>query len=402
MTQPTIPNRIPEHVPPALVREYNFYELEGGSDFLEHFRKLHDWPDIFWSPRIGGHWVVSRFADMEEILLRPEDFSSLHQTIPNNPIRIPMLEDDGRLHREFRHILQPFFSPANIARLEAMARKLSVSLIEGFVDRGECEFVTDFSLMMPISIIMHLMDLPAEHKPFLVSISEDIVRNGGDSELKNAAFARAADYIATEVIPARRARPGNDLFSAIMAGSVDGGRKVSDEEIVGLGSLLIAAGLDTVVGMMGFICLFLARHPAHRQQLIDDPALIKPAIEEMMRRYSLANIARTVTRDLEFRGVRMRAGDDVQLMLTSAGIDDRRYADPLRVDFRRGEQRSLTFGRGPHMCIGIFLARTELRVFLQEWLPRIPHWQVQEGETPLVLPGSANSVRYLPITWPAR
>lgn len=389
---------VPSHVPPELVVDFNYFQPGEGVDIYANFAKLQQGPDICYSPHLGGHWVLTRFEDIEAVFNNPADFSSRHQTVPVNPIVIPLLEFDGAIHKDFRFLLLPFFTPKSIQRLEQVARDLSVTLIDSFYERGECDFVAEFSLKMPIMILMSLLGLPEEDTPYLIRISEDIVRSG-DPQIQEAAFGRVMEYMATRVIPDRRANPGDDIFSAVLQGEVEGGRPVTDEEVMGLGSLMIAAGLDTVVSMMGYVALFLAENPDHRQQLVDDPGLITDALEEMMRRFHIANVARVAVNDVELKGVTIKAGDNVLLATTFAGIDDHRYSNPLEVDFKRGDKRSLVFGRGPHQCIGSFLARTELRVFLQEWLARIPHFRLKEGETPVVVSGKANSVRYLPLTW---
>lgn len=389
---------IPAHVLPELVRDFNYFDLRGETDLWMHFKKLHDGPDLIWSPHLGGHWIPTRHKDIEYIFANDADFSNQVQSLPRNPIVIPLLEHDGERHTDFRHLLAPFFAARGIRRLEQFSRELTVSLIDGFYARGECDFVADFTQKMPIMILMSLLALPSEDTPYLLRISEDIVRSG-DSAVQEAAFVRVFEYMSEKVIPARRANPGEDIFSAVIRGTVDGGRPVTDEELRGLGSLLIAAGLDTVAGMLGFVTLFLARSPAHRQQLIDNPDLINDALEELLRRHGIANVARIAVNDVELGGVTIKAGDCVLLSTSLAGIDERRYEDPMTVDFARADKKSLVFGRGPHQCIGSLLARTELRVFLREWLRRIPHFELKSGEQPVVVAGKANSVRYLPLVW---
>lgn len=389
--------QVPEHVPPELVRDFNYFDLSDEADIYAGFERLHREPDIFWSTQLGGHWVVTRSEDIEAIFGNARDFSNEVQSLPRNPVVLPLLEFDGDIHRAFRHLLAPFFAPKNIQRLEKFSRELAVSLIEGFRARGECDFVAEFSQRMPIMILMSLLALPEEDTPYLLQISEDIVRSG-DPAVQEAAFGRVFEYMATKVIPQRRANPGEDIFSAVIKGRVEG-RAVTDDELMRLGGLLIAAGLDTVAGMLGFVVMFLARNPAHRQQILDDRSLINEALEEIMRRHSIANVARIAVNDVELRGVTIKAGDCVLLSTSVAGIDDREYPDPMTVNFGRADKRSMVFGHGPHKCIGSLLARTELRVFLQEWLSRIPHFEIKPGETPVVVAGKANSVRYLPLQW---
>jgi cytochrome P450 len=391
-------NSVPEHVPPGLIREFNFFDMAGETDVYRHFGQLHQGPDIFYSTALGGHWVLTRHADMEAVMNNPEIFSNRHQTIPPNPITLTLLEFDGELHKDFRKLLAPYFMPKKIEQLESMATRLTIELIDDFYHRGECDFVAEFTLKMPIIILMNLMGLPEEDTPHLIQISEDIVRSG-QPEVQQAAFGRVFDYMANVILPARKARPGDDIFSTVMAGTVDGGRKVTDQEIINLGALLIAAGLDTVAGTLGFIGMFLAQSPGHRKQLVDNPDLTKNAVEEFLRRFSIPNVARVVTADTEVNGVQMKAGELVLIPLSCAGIDERRYEDPYTVDFNRPDKKAITFGRGPHQCIGALLARTELRVFLREWMKRIPDFSIKEGVQPIVVPGKANSVRYLPLVW---
>ncbi len=389
---------IPGHVPAALVRDFNYFDLRGETDLFQHFRNWQDGPDIFYSPHFGGHWVLTRYEDIEHALNTPEDFSSRYQTTPPNPSLVTMIEHDGQLHKDFRAILQPFFTPKNISALEKVATDLTISLIDGFHAAGECEFTSQFALKMPIIIVMSLCELPQQDTPYLLEIVDTLTRSG-DAEQQAAAFGRLFGYLGEKIIPARAANPGNDMISAIIQGKVDGGRSPTPEEILGLCGLLIIGGLDTVASMLGFMALFLANNPAHRRRLIAEPAILNPAIEEMMRRHHIANVARVAARDLEYKGITIKKGDIVLTATSFAGVDEKHFPNAMTVDFDRADKKSLVFGRGPHQCIGSFLARTELRVFLTEWLKRIPDFEVKPGETPISLPGKANRVQYLPLCW---
>jgi cytochrome P450 len=129
---------IPSHVPSQLVHDFDYTDMRGETDVFRHFGKLHDGPDIFYTPRLGGHWVVTRFSDMEEVLGNDSLFSSHHQSIPYWPINAPLLEYDGPKHDDFRKVLAPFFTPKSIGSLEHVARELTRSLINEFYERGQC------------------------------------------------------------------------------------------------------------------------------------------------------------------------------------------------------------------------------------------------------------------------
>ena len=390
---------VPSHIPAELVRDFDYMHEAKGEDLYAWWAKLHACPDIFYTPRHGGHWVLTRHADIASVLANYTDFSSRHQTVPaaGKPIALPPIEYDPPLHTDFRRLLAPFFTPKAIGDLEVKARKLTIDLIASFQSRGECDFVAEFALAMPIGIFLSLVDLPSEDRLFLLDCAEDMVR-GSTPDQQMAGFERAFGYLGQKFAE-RRAHPGADILSAIIQGEIDQGRPLNDEELLGMGALLLAGGLDTVAGMMGFIMIHLAEHEEHRQQLIDRPERIPTAVEELMRRYQIANIARVVTHDLYYQGVFMKAGDMVLTPTSMSSVDDRQYSNPLTVDFDREDKRSLVFGKGPHQCIGAFLARTELRVFLDEWLKRIPNFRIKPGETPTVVAGRGNSVHYLPLQW---
>lgn len=390
---------IPAHVPADLVRDFDYMTVPEGADLYEWWRSLQDGPDIFYTPRHGGHWVLTRHEDIGHVLSRHEDFSSRVATLPaqGKPIQMAPIEYDPPLHTEFRRLLAPFFTPKSIGNLEVRARELAITVIDSLKDRGECDFIADFSLTMPIGIFMSLVDLPDEDRLELIDIAEAMVRGKTPAE-QEAGFHRAFAYLGTKIAE-RRANPGSDMFSAIIQGTIEGGRPLTDSELLGMGALLLAGGLDTVAGMMGFMAHHLATHDEHRQMLLDQPDLIPQAVEELLRRYEIANVARQVTRDLEIGGVAMKEGDCILTATAIAGLDERQYPDAMTVDFMRANKRSLVFGKGPHQCIGAFLARTELRVFLAEWLKRIPHFRIKPGATPIMVSGRANSVHYLPLVW---
>jgi cytochrome P450 len=174
---------------------------------------------------------------------------------------------------------------------------------------------------------------------------------------------------------------------------------MSDFHLESLLVMLLIGGLDTVASMMGFIGRFLAESPAHRKQLIDKPELIGKASDEFMRRFPIVNQGRTVARDFEYKGVQMKKGDMIMMPTALHGLDERKFERPLEVDFNRPTPVHSTFGNGPHRCPGSYLARVELRVFMEEWLKRIPDFRVKQGETVGFRAGVNATVTYLPLTW---
>jgi cytochrome P450 len=179
------------------------------------------------------------------------------------------------------------------------------------------------------------------------------------------------------------------------------GRALTLQESQNLCSQALLGGLDTVAALLGFALLFLARHPAHRRQLTDDPSKIPAAVDEIVRRFGIAVPARVVRQDHEREGVQLRAGDMVVLPTLLHGLDEAEYTNPLEVDFNRDGRSISTFGNGAHVCPGQFLGRAELRITLEEWLRHIPDFGVAPDAGITMTSGIVGAVDRLPLVWPA-
>lgn len=341
----------PSHVPADLIRDVDYFRLEAvDGDIHLAWKRLQEGPDIIWTPRQGGHWIATRGADIEEIFRDPARFSSIVANVPkeSKPFRLPLLEYDPPDHTAFRQLLAPALSPRAISALEFYARDLTVSLIEGFHARGECDFIAEFSQHMPIGIFLTMAGLPQEDREWLLPFA-DLCTRSPEAKEQLAAFNRVVEYV-SEKIRERSGKRGSDLISLITNGEV-GGRVLSFDEAVGLCSLVMFAGLDTVVSSLGFFMRHLALHPGHRRRLAAESGLIPMAIEEMLRRYGIVTMARQVTQDLVYKGVQMREGDMVLLPTLLYGLDERKFERPLEVDFDRPNKVHLAFGAGAHRCL---------------------------------------------------
>jgi cytochrome P450 len=200
-------------------------------------------------------------------------------------------------------------------------------------------------------------------------------------------------------IALRRAQPGSDFISRVVQVQVDG-RPITHQEVLSECALALFGGLDTVAGTMAFIARFLATHPERRQELVANPGLIPQAIEELLRRHSIPTVSRVLTRDVTLDDVTMKAGDSVQLTTIFHGLDERAWPDPLTVNFQRRTTDHMAFGKGVHKCPGANLARSEIRVFLEEWLRRIPEFSIAPGEHAVTATGAVAGVLRLPLVWP--
>ena len=393
----------PAHVSPHRLVDFDYLAPAGHEhDVHRAWHRLHDLgvPDIVWTPHYGGHWIATRADDIDAMQLDAARFSHATVTVPKSEqvIRLVPLEMDPPEHTPFRALLSPRFGPKPVADLEASVRDLARELIAGFIAHGECEFVDAFAKRLPIVVFLRLVDLPLEDRSCLLDMTEAAVRGGG--ERRQWAYRQLQQYV-SQWIGARRARPGPDLFSKMVNAKVNG-RDYTPEETFGLIVNVIFGGLDTVAASLGFMTRHLAQDAALREQLVANPALIPVAIEEFLRRFGVPNTARVITHDFVYGDVQFKAGEQIMLPKSLHGLDARRYADPLKVDLSRPQSRHAAFGDGPHRCPGAGLARMELRVFLEEWLARIPSFGLQPGTQPKTSSGNVNGMMLLPLVWPAR
>ena len=395
----------PAHVPEDLVVPFDIYDIPGSDDDVQlAYRAFQQsCPDVFWTPRNGGHWVATRAELIEQIQQDYARFSSRTVAIPPTPFTVPRqipLELDPPEHGVFRKPLAQAFLPKAVAALESKVRATAVELIEAFAERGECEFVDEFAGVFPVSVFLDMVDLPQTDRDFLREITERAVR--GHYEAHQQAEADLASYL-EPFVTARREAPGSDLLSTLV-NAERAGEKISLDEATRFAKLVMFGGLDTVASMLGFVTRFLALNPGHRRQLVarlDDEAFLKHATEELLRRHGIANTGRYVVQDTVLAGVQLKAGDVILPPNMLAGLDERVVDNPTEVDFSRPFPiHHAIFGNGFHTCPGAVLARRELMIFLQEWLSRIPEFTIKPGTTPVTATGLVNGVLRLELCWP--
>jgi cytochrome P450 len=263
--------------------------------------------------------------------------------------------------------------------------------------RGHCEFVREIAQQFPVQLFMRMANAPMDDREMLVGKVDRFTR-APDIQQRLAALGELGDYL-KGLITEREQTPGDDLVSLAIHGTVHG-RALTDDEKQGMVNLLFLGGLDTVAAMLSFIMAYLGQHPQQYQRLVDDPALIGNAIEELMRVHGVAGMERGVTSDMEYAGVQFKARDRLVFMPHVYGLDEQMVDDPSRVDFDRPVSSHLVFGSGPHRCVGSHLARLEMKVFIEEWVRRIPAFSVDApGDLP-TRGGLVWSPVAVPLVWP--
>lgn len=355
-----------------------------------------------------GFFMLQRYDDVREGFQQHSTWTTaVRSALRPDSSNEPLLPQDlnGQEHTKLRRILNQFFSPAAVRRMEPMAKQRCVELIEELKPAGECDFVAEFAIRYPTDMFLALLGLPVSDGEKFLDWSDDYfgAMLAGDPTRAEAAKTSIMDYFDAAVND-RRANPrdpNEDMVSRLVEARIDD-VPLSQEQILTICLTLMLAGLDTTRSALGYIYAHLATHDADRQAIIDDPTTIPKAVEEFLRLYPLVfQAGREVQEKQNFNGLELEKGDVVWMGVAQANRDPRKFdaPDEFQLD-RANANQHLAFGGGPHRCLGMHLARLELKVVLEEWHQRIPEYRIKPG-TDLEERGVQLSMTALPLEWDA-
>jgi cholest-4-en-3-one 26-monooxygenase len=376
------------------------------------FRALRRDAPVAWQREANGpgFWAVTRYRDVVHVLRTPSVFSSWRGGAlladPPPPflakLREGMLNRDPPEHTRLRALVNQAFSPRRVAALEQRVADHARHLVERVRAAGRCDFAVEIAGRMPLFVISEILGVPAPDRDALYALATRMLA----SEIADPTAALRDGMMAAEEIRAygaelgraRRARPGDDLVSDLLAAEVDG-RPLSDGEFQAFFMLLFNAGSDTTRSLLCFALDLLLDRPELLARLRREPALLPGAIEEFVRFESpVIHFRRTATCDTELAGVRIAEGDKVVVFFPSANRDEAVFAAPDTLDVERSPNPHVGFGHGVHYCLGAPLARLESRYVLAEVMSKLAGLS-RAG--PLVAARSSfiRSVRHLEITF---
>lgn len=353
---------------------------------------------------VGGAWVLTRYDDVAEVLRAPEAYSSQTDSYPVRPW-IPQAVDPPQ-HTGYRRLLNPWFTAREIQKLEPRLEQYASQLLDAMLEKDEFDFVADFADPFPTVIFCELAGFPSADYPQIMDWKNALMHaSDGHSRGHTLAFAKARElglpfepdgslsapnlfqvratvgkeiyaYMAS-LLELRRTEPADDLVSKLLAARYEGERPLTQEELEDTLFLLFMAGLDTVASVLGLIVKGFSEDAGKRREfvgLMDDPAKIMTAIEELVRFHAIVTMPRRLTRSLAFRSESFAENEIVACPTPAANRDPAHFPRPHELAFDRSPNRHLGFGVGPHRCLGIQLARLELRVALQAFHRRLPDY----------------------------
>jgi len=280
--------------------------------------------------------------------------------------------------------------------IEGSIRATCDMLIDSFAARGRCDYIADFAIKFPTYVFLAFMGLPRDMAPQFLDWDHTLWRS--EVVATRTSCARAILRYLESFVEEQRRKPSSDFMKGLFGARVEG-RPLTTEEILGICYLVYTAGLDTVYSSLGWHMRHIAETPTLQQRLRDRPDDIPRTVNEFLRAFCVVSGARMVTQDQEFHGAFLRKGDLVCLPTYLAARDPQAFDDPHVIDIDR-QPRIMAFGTGHHACVGMHLARREIRIVLESMLSRFDNIRIPEGETYRYHSGAAViGVDYLPLTW---
>ncbi|MBJ9987613.1 cytochrome P450 family protein [Paenibacillus sp. S28] len=371
-------------VAPETMRDFNvFYQK------LAHRQeRLYRLDDFFG---MGEAWIAFRYEDVSAILKDPRflsdrrKFPSQQQSSRENSSVNELLEwfknmpnmlmVDPPDHTRLRRLVSKAFTPRMIEDLRPRIQQIADELLDKVASRGKMELISEFAYPLPIIVISEMLGIPGHHQARFREWTHKLAQgalNPGQANLVQEALHEFIDYIQS-LISEKRVTPGNDVISGLLQ-AYDEGDKLNENELLSTIWLLITAGHETTVNLIGNGTLALLQHPEQMQLLREDPALLPAAVEELLRYAGPVMITgRVADEDIEIHGTLIRKGEMVMVSLAGADMDASRFDAPERLDITRQETDHLAFGRGIHLCLGAPLARMEGQIAFGSLLLRFPN-----------------------------
>jgi cytochrome P450 len=350
------------------------------------YARLREEAPAYYMPRYDA-WALSRFQDIWDAS-SSDAFSAAKGTAPaqlltkEQPISPMINVMDPPAHTQLRAEIRKCFLPQHVRTLEPTARKLAGELLDAVAERDSFDAIGDFAARLSVTAACLAIGLPVEDGPMLTGLVQSFFHHdpdsGGMTQTGLASLAELTRYCRERVVERRKHPVDSPRALDVLARFELGGKRYSEDDAASHVAMLVIGGSETFPKVLASCLLRLAEYPEQRAWLVDDPSGIPDAFNEVLR-FDMPTqfLGRSLVRDVELHGAKLRAGQAVIFLYPSANRDPREFRDSDRFDIRRRAPRMLSFGAGNHQCLGTHVARMEGRVCLEEILARFPNYQVE-------------------------
>lgn len=378
--------------------EFDPQALSEAPDPYPTFARLREEQPVHYSPE-RDLWVVSRYDDVRRVLLDAETFASGKGTVPTGFVAAkPMLiTQDPPYHTHLRSAVHLAFTPRRMAKLDAFIRRVTRELLDAIDPAAETDLFEALTDPLPVAVITELLGVGIEDRKAFSLHAGAVIHANSRSGLTAAEGIEWIERYLENVLPEREARPGDDLVSRLLHPG-EGEPRLTHDEVVGFCALLLMAGTETTTNALGNAIVVLHERPEIRQRLTAQPAGLPRAIEECLRFESpVPGLSRVATRDVEIRGRKIPEGARVHMAFAAANRDEQVFKNGETFDPDRTPNPHLAFSLGIHFCLGASLARTELRIALEELLARFPRYRVVADRAVRLRSDAARGYSFLPV-----
>lgn len=367
---------------------------------------LYDWlreeQPMYWDA-INELWCVSRYDDIVALAKQPKVFTSSEGNVPKMPQDPSFINLDGKKHRDRRKLIQAFFTPAAVRKMQEHILDSVDALIDEVIEKGSCDFVEDIAAPLPVRLISEMTGIPEEYHEDVRHWMDVFMLGGNGPEHVTAEVNEAfINFGGLHMMLAdeRKENPKDDLLSIWVHAEIDG-EPLNEDELLFEHTMMMIGGSETARNAVSGGIYEMAMHPDQRQRLLDNPELLASAAEESTRWVTpFIRMSRTATQDVEFLGAQVKKGDEIIMLYPAANRDPRKFDDPHSFDVGRDfkKTRTLAFGYGAHFCLGAFLALSEIQCVFKRMLERMPDWEIA-GEPQFQRSSFARGITSLPITF---
>lgn len=392
-------------------RHFDHHAREYTDNLNEIFDHMRGQCPVAHTEAYGGFWVLSRYADIMQVVRDDETWSlraGMSIPSPREPGGQPSFlpgDLDPPDSFVYRKLMEPLVTPSALSALDPFVRQTASELVDGFIEKGEADLVQDLAVPLTAIVTLKLAGLPLDDWPKYVAERREANSAPLPPEEEMRRVMERFAWSQQAFLDARDAQRGNPIESGpaevglvarLNAARIDG-RELTEAEFIAMMINFVVGGLETTQALLGSAWVHFFRHPDQRDDLRNNLDLMPVAMEEMLRCFSpQPGLARVATRDTEIGGQKIREGERVFMAWASANRDEAKFDDAARFDMRRKPNRHLTFGTGAHLCLGRNLTRLEAQVCMREVIIRLPDYAVAEDGLERI-PDSSTLYGYLSV-----